>query len=309
MILPGPRPCNPPRARPHRMRTAAGRGAHPRTDTGRASKRAASRGDLPPRWAGSRRHPVGSTGPASGAGGAAGLRQPPPPGHTAPVIGGGPGDDAQQVSRRGYRVTACDLSPTAIDRCRERFRGSAVDDRVADLLALPCRWQTVFDLVVEIRTLQSLSPSQHADAAPAMARTVRPGGRVFVRCLAGTTTNRRPRPWPLSRREWQPSPTPAHTRSSRSTSQPSPPGAGPSPPLSEALTIGERVDRAELVTFPRRRGPAVLATRGPGGTPEAAPVGAGGHTPRGDHPRHLDARPEVSQHPGLPTGRRRDRLR
>src|ERR1700724_1465540 len=53
--------------------------------------------------------------------------------HPALVVGCGLGDDAEEAARRGYQVTAFDLSPTAIGHCRDRFPGSAVDYQVADL--------------------------------------------------------------------------------------------------------------------------------------------------------------------------------
>src|ERR1700749_2323026 len=84
-------------------------------------------------------------------------RPPPPAGQTELVVACGLGDDAEEVSRRGYRVTAFDLVPAAIAHCRARFSGSAVDYQVADVFALPARWHQAFDLVVEIRTLQSLA--------------------------------------------------------------------------------------------------------------------------------------------------------
>jgi SAM-dependent methyltransferase len=123
-------------------------------------------------------------------------------GPRALVIGCGLGDDAEEAARRGYRVTAFDLSPTAIRHCHERFPGSAVDYQVADLFSLPARWNGAFSLVVEIRTLQSLPLPQRADAAAAIAATVRPGGQVFVRCLA-RDDGEPPvsRPWPVSRGE------------------------------------------------------------------------------------------------------------
>lgn len=129
-------------------------------------------------------------------------QQPAPAGHHALVIGCGLGDDAEEVARRGYQVTAFDLSPTAIRHCHERFPGSAVDYQVADLFHLPADWDGAFGLVVEIRTLQSLPLPQRADATAAIAATVAPGGRVFVRCLA--RDDREPpvsRPWPVSRSE------------------------------------------------------------------------------------------------------------
>lgn len=129
-------------------------------------------------------------------------QQPSPAGDHALVIGCGLGDDAEEAARRGYRATAFDLSPTAIRHCRERFPGSAVDYQVADLFHLPAHWNEAFGLVVEIRTLQSLPLAQRADATAAIAAMVRPGGRVFVRCLA-RDDGEPPvfRPWPVSRGE------------------------------------------------------------------------------------------------------------
>ncbi len=131
--------------------------------------------------------------------------QPAPAGTAALVVACGLGDDAEELARRGYRVTAFDVSPTAIELCRERFPGSRVDYRVADLFALPTGWTASFGLVVEIRTLQSLEPDQRPQAARAIAGTVAPGGRLFVR-----TAGRDPaepltsRPWPLTRAELRP---------------------------------------------------------------------------------------------------------
>ena len=129
-------------------------------------------------------------------------RQPPPAGDRGLVIGCGLGDDAEEAARRGYQVTAFDLSPTAIRHCRERFPRSAVDYQVADLFRLPARWNEAFSLVVEIRTLQSLPLPQRADATAAIAAMVRPGGQVFVHCLARDDSEPPvSRPWPVSRGE------------------------------------------------------------------------------------------------------------
>lgn len=125
-----------------------------------------------------------------------------PGGQLALVVGCGLGDDAEAVSRYGYEVIAFDVAPTAIATCRRRFPDSRVDYRVADLFALPAVWSNKFDLVVEIRTLQSLPVDQRARAAGAIAATVSPGGLLWVRCLArGDGDAVTVRPWPVSRRE------------------------------------------------------------------------------------------------------------
>jgi SAM-dependent methyltransferase len=119
-------------------------------------------------------------------------------GAAALVIGCGYGDDAEELARRGFAVSAFDFSPTAIGRARERFPESRVDYRVADLFDLPAEWSGRFDLVVEIRTLQSLPIEVRRRGAAAIAATIAPGGRLWLFALGreahvpGET-----RPWPV----------------------------------------------------------------------------------------------------------------
>jgi SAM-dependent methyltransferase len=128
--------------------------------------------------------------------------RPAPDGAAALVVACGLGDDAEELARRGYRVTAFDISPTAIELCRSRFPASTVDYLVADLFDLAAAWEESFDLTVEIRTLQSLPLELRKQAATAIANTIAPGGWLFVRAAA-----RKPdepltsRPWPVTREE------------------------------------------------------------------------------------------------------------
>ncbi len=125
------------------------------------------------------------------------ARPAPAPGATALVVACGYGDDAQELARRGWTVTAFDAAPTAIARARERFPGSPVDYRVADLFALP---PGAYDLVVEIQTIQSLPPERREAAVAAIAAQVGPGGTLFLR--ASGRDDDEPvggRPWPVSR--------------------------------------------------------------------------------------------------------------
>jgi 2-polyprenyl-3-methyl-5-hydroxy-6-metoxy-1,4-benzoquinol methylase len=125
-----------------------------------------------------------------------------PAGQTALVVACGLGDDAEEVSRRGFGVTAFDLVPAAIAHCRARFPDSAVDYQVADVLQLPAAWSQAFDLVVEVRTLQSLPLADRGAAAASIAGAVAPGGRVFVHGLARRDDEPAGRrPWPLSPRD------------------------------------------------------------------------------------------------------------
>ena len=85
---------------------------------------------------------------------------------TALVIGCGLGDDAEELAARGFRVTAFDVSPTAIAWCRRRYRQSHVDYCVADLLNLPAAWRLMFDFVLEVYTLQVLPPDLRPPRRP-----------------------------------------------------------------------------------------------------------------------------------------------
>ena len=124
---------------------------------------------------------------------------------SALVVGCGLGDDAEYVAQLGYRVTAFDISATAIDAARRRFARSTVDYAVADLLAPPEAWDGAFDLVVEIYTIQPLYGPARADAIRALPRLVAPGGTLLV--IARATTRPDPErdpaamPWPLTRAE------------------------------------------------------------------------------------------------------------
>ena len=114
------------------------------------------------------------------------------------VVACGFGDDAEELARRGFEVAAFDFAPTAIARARERFPDSAVDYRVADLFDLPADWHARFDLVVEVRTLQSLPIEQREAGAAAIAATVAPGGRLWLFALGRDAhAPGEVRPWPV----------------------------------------------------------------------------------------------------------------
>jgi hypothetical protein len=122
-------------------------------------------------------------------------------GRRALVIGTALGDDAELLAARGFAVTAFDVAPTAIEGARRRFPGSAVDYRVADLLALPAEWRGAFDLVAECITVQSLPPSLRSALIDAIASTVAPGGTLIVVSGIHDDGPRDGPPWPLTRAE------------------------------------------------------------------------------------------------------------
>lgn len=118
------------------------------------------------------------------------------------VVGCGYGDDAAFLVAAGARVTAFDVSPSAVARCRDRFGDLGIDWAVADALTPRSEWQSSYDLVVEIFTLQVLPPAEREAAGFALGRCVGPDGRLLVYCR-GREPDDPPgsMPWPLTTEE------------------------------------------------------------------------------------------------------------
>jgi 2-polyprenyl-3-methyl-5-hydroxy-6-metoxy-1,4-benzoquinol methylase len=102
------------------------------------------------------------------------------PGLKTMVVGCGLGDDAAELARRGFMVTAFDVAQSAIDLCLERYPDLPVDWHVRELFDLPASWSQAFDLVVEHRTVQSLPPEWQQRGMTAIADLVAPGGQLLV---------------------------------------------------------------------------------------------------------------------------------
>ena len=98
------------------------------------------------------------------------------------VIGCGVGDDAEALSKQGYEVIAFDISPTAIDLCKQRFKTTNVQYLVADLFNLPETWIGKFDLVYECNTIQVLPGKYRNMAREAMISMLAPSGHILVSC-------------------------------------------------------------------------------------------------------------------------------
>lgn len=104
-------------------------------------------------------------------------------GRRAIVVGCGLGDDAEELARRGFDVTAFDVSQTAIDWCKRRSPSSRVRYTQADLLNPPREWTNAFDFVFEAYTIQALPRSLRAEATKRVASFVAPrGGQLLVVC-------------------------------------------------------------------------------------------------------------------------------
>ena len=117
-------------------------------------------------------------------------------------VGSGLGDDAEELSRRGFETTAFDISESAIAWSRKRFPQSSVSYVVTDLFSKPTEWEAKFDFVLESYTLQVLPPNLRADAVRCIASFVAIGGTLLV--IARGREPNEPEgkmPWPLTKDE------------------------------------------------------------------------------------------------------------
>lgn len=96
------------------------------------------------------------------------------------VPGCGLGEDARELIKRGYEVTAFDVSPTAVEWARRLDPDHAECYHQADLFNLSPRWRRRFDLVAEIYTAQSLPIHRRTDVFKALADLLTPHGVLLV---------------------------------------------------------------------------------------------------------------------------------
>jgi SAM-dependent methyltransferase len=132
-------------------------------------------------------------------------------GRTALVVGCGLGDDARYLDDLGFRVTAFDISPTAIDWAKKLHADREINFVVADLFKSPDEWKYSpadprsgcgFDLVLEVYTIQPLPVSMREEVIDSIASFVGQGGTLIVVTRGREDEEETEElPWPVSRRE------------------------------------------------------------------------------------------------------------
>ncbi|HHH36962.1 MAG TPA: class I SAM-dependent methyltransferase [Gammaproteobacteria bacterium] len=101
------------------------------------------------------------------------------PGGHALAVGDGEGRNGVWLARRGLEVLSLDLSATALARARKRARQAGVTLTTCCSDALAWRWpEHVFDVVTLI--FVHLPPAQRHRLHRLMAKSLRPGGLVFI---------------------------------------------------------------------------------------------------------------------------------
>jgi len=119
-------------------------------------------------------------------------------------VGCGLGDNAAELARIGFDVTAFDISETAVGWAAKRFPNLKIDWRAFDLVNPPADLEAAFDLVNETYTLQILRPPYRDQAMMTLPRYVAPGGTLLI---VGRGRHPHepldPPPWPLTPDEFE----------------------------------------------------------------------------------------------------------
>jgi SAM-dependent methyltransferase len=123
-------------------------------------------------------------------------------GRKALVVGCGLGDDAKYLDDLGFKVTAFDISPSAIDWAKKLYGHADINFEVADLFQPRRDWLGAFDLVLEVYTIQPLPLEMRPAVIDHIAALVAPGGNLLV-VTRGREDDEEPieLPWALSRRD------------------------------------------------------------------------------------------------------------
>jgi SAM-dependent methyltransferase len=108
------------------------------------------------------------------------AEQPPLPGETVCVPGGGTGHDALAWARAGFRVYGYDIAPSAVrlSAARAGAAGLAVQFRPADFLRDEPPFP--FDWLFEHTLFCAVDPAERDDYVHAVRRWLKPGGNYLA---------------------------------------------------------------------------------------------------------------------------------
>lgn len=96
--------------------------------------------------------------------------------------GTGPGTQARELTRRGYAVTASDLSPHAIDYARRHAEGAKITFVVDDVLAT--KLTGPFDAIFDRGCFHVFPPEARRAYVASMKKLLAPNGFLFLKTFS-----------------------------------------------------------------------------------------------------------------------------
>jgi len=116
------------------------------------------------------------------------------------VVGSGLGEDASFLWKRGWKVTAFDISEEAVEWSRNLHKETDIDWMVGDLLSPEQGWFGEYDLVLEVHILQAIPEEIRRRAYSNLAPLLASGGQLVCigRLADEPNMDERGPPWPLN---------------------------------------------------------------------------------------------------------------
>ena len=117
------------------------------------------------------------------------------------VVGSGLGEDAAFLYEKGWKVTAFDVSESAVEWASQLHKGKEIDWLVGDLVQPEQRWKEAFDLVLEVHILQAIPEEIRNSAYRNLSPLLNRNGLLMCigRLANGLEEQNDAPPWPLSR--------------------------------------------------------------------------------------------------------------
>ena len=103
---------------------------------------------------------------------------------TALDLGTGPGTQASALAKKGFQVTASDISKTAIDKARSRSLQEGVDVHFLQDDILKTRLEEQFDFVFDRGCFHVLAPDERQHYVGAVHDLIKPEGFLFLKCFS-----------------------------------------------------------------------------------------------------------------------------
>ena len=117
------------------------------------------------------------------------------------VVGSGLGEDAAFLYEKGWKVTAFDVSESAVEWASQLHKGKEIDWLVGDLVQPEQSWKEAFDLVLEVHILQAIPEEIRNSAYRNLSPLLKRNGLLMCigRLANGLEEQNDAPPWPLSR--------------------------------------------------------------------------------------------------------------
>lgn len=105
-------------------------------------------------------------------------------GGTVLDLGTGPGTQAIALAERGFRVTATDLSATAVSQAESKAQAKRLAIAFKQDDILNSQLEQAFDFVWDRGCFHVLPPKRRLDYVAAVARLIKPSGYLFLKCFS-----------------------------------------------------------------------------------------------------------------------------